>query len=716
MSSNCLFRAAFYTLATALPAMSQTVLMDATTNNGSFETRDPSDAPFNTGLRRTGTGGTFSAANWTITTTGFGGIDGNSIGAQEGETVLLANHNTSVTFISDEIFQPIANGDSFDLSFFTARNTANSTFDYTVSVRFDGDESTDLLLLTGSANEPDAAVWLERTVTGIVYSAEASVGSVQVVINVANNTGGPVDQVYLDNLTLTANVAPPPPGDDDMDGISNEDEISGALNPYDGTGNFVGAGNGGAPTNSFDSDSDDDGLSDNEEITGANGFITNPNSVDTDSDGINDLDERDATIGFAILTDPTKNDTDGDTLLDIWELENMLDPNDDGLGDGDPNNGEEGDPDDDLLLNFEEFDLGTDPQNPDTDGDGVRDGDEISDSTDPLDPDEDNDGLQDGEETNSDPTLKDSDFDGFSDFTEVNLFMTDPDNEESKPDVTVHMDFMTNNGSFENIEGATNPSGSVGAGCRYAASADGTSATLPGWTAEWQAGFIGFDCTNGLSSEGSEFAFVNAGSQAVYQSDPIPASIGLGEEFLVQIDTSNNVADETAELNVSLIFDGGEPVLVEALTIDGGDEPNEYVERRLATYTTLNGARSVAIRLELDNTATGNDQPRFDNVRIYSMGGTPVALPARIVDFQKAGDNVTLIFESTEGRSYSAFYSPDLTDFVAGGTPQSLTTMIDGAAGETQTSSTFNLAETFGVGMVPDVLFFLVRENIAETQ
>ena len=51
--------------------------------------------------------------------------------------------------------------------------------------------------------------------------------------------------------------------------------------------------------------------------------------------------------------------------------------------DTDPN---DPDSDDDGLSDGDEVDLGTDPNNPDTDGDGISDGDEVANGTDPLDP------------------------------------------------------------------------------------------------------------------------------------------------------------------------------------------------------------------------------------------------------------------------------------------------------------------------------------------
>lgn len=61
-----------------------------------------------------------------------------------------------------------------------------------------------------------------------------------------------------------------------------------------------------------------------------------------------------------------KEDSDGDTMPDDWELEHGLDPDD--AADRTQ------DPDGDGLQNYEEYQRGTDPQNFDTDGDGISDG------------------------------------------------------------------------------------------------------------------------------------------------------------------------------------------------------------------------------------------------------------------------------------------------------------------------------------------------------
>ncbi len=101
-------------------------------------------------------------------------------------------------------------------------------------------------------------------------------------------------------------------------------------------------------------DPDNDGLTNAEEVD----LGTDPNNADTDGDGINDGDE----VNGAPASDP----------LDACDPDSTRD---------------ECDPDNDGLTNAEELDLGTDPNNADTDGDGINDGDEVNGipASDPLD-------------------------------------------------------------------------------------------------------------------------------------------------------------------------------------------------------------------------------------------------------------------------------------------------------------------------------------------
>ena len=90
-------------------------------------------------------------------------------------------------------------------------------------------------------------------------------------------------------------------------------------------------------------------------------------------------------------TDPFNPDTDGDGFLDGEEIFSLgsdpLDPLSPGFGGGGATTSGQLDADNDGLSDDDEvFTYGTDPTNPDTDGDGFLDGDEVADGFDPTDP------------------------------------------------------------------------------------------------------------------------------------------------------------------------------------------------------------------------------------------------------------------------------------------------------------------------------------------
>ena len=95
---------------------------------------------------------------------------------------------------------------------------------------------------------------------------------------------------------------------------------------------------------------------------------------DSDQDGLFDEDEANV-----YNTDPNDPDTDGDGAEDgeeVFYTTDPLVPEDDQTR---PDTDEDG-----LFDKDEEGVYGTDPNNPDTDGDGVGDGQEVEDGTDPL--------------------------------------------------------------------------------------------------------------------------------------------------------------------------------------------------------------------------------------------------------------------------------------------------------------------------------------------
>ena len=132
---------------------------------------------------------------------------------------------------------------------------------------------------------------------------------------------------------------------------------------------------------SDDVDSDGDGLTDSLEET----LGSDPFSVDTDDDGLSDYEE----LGW-LNYNPLLEDTDGNGILDRDE-----------------------DPDGDGLTNLQESNIGTNMIIKDTDHDGLNDYDEaMIHHTDPLNPDTDGDGVDDATEIaiGSDPLKAETSF------------------------------------------------------------------------------------------------------------------------------------------------------------------------------------------------------------------------------------------------------------------------------------------------------------------
>lgn len=161
--------------------------------------------------------------------------------------------------------------------------------------------------------------------------------------------------------------------------------------PDDGAGADYVVGAGGAAGNGTAGDSDGDGLNDTKEVDYFGNVTAHNGTADPDADGLNNTAEFDGG------TDPTKADTDADGLddkADPFPLDprrpntsdpggNTTDSDRDGLPDGyeretfgSLDQTGSGDPDGDGLNTTEERELGTDPLEADTDGDGAQDADD----------------------------------------------------------------------------------------------------------------------------------------------------------------------------------------------------------------------------------------------------------------------------------------------------------------------------------------------------
>jgi alpha-galactosidase len=140
---------------------------------------------------------------------------------------------------------------------------------------------------------------------------------------------------------------------------------------------------------------------------------------DADGDGLTNLQE------FQVGTNPTNYDTDGDTLLDGAEVA--------GAGSRPPTNPLLADTDGDGLSDLVESNTGTwvsaantgtNPMKADTDGDGLKDGVESNTGS-----------YVSTANTGTNPLLADTDGDGAGDWYEVAAVYTDPNNPSSKPSI-----------------------------------------------------------------------------------------------------------------------------------------------------------------------------------------------------------------------------------------------------------------------------------------
>jgi hypothetical protein len=210
------------------------------------------------------------------------------------------------------------------------------------------------------------------------------------------------------------------------------------------TGVFVADADGSTTTDPLDTDTDNDGLLDGIEDANKNGKQdspvignsttvgsgeTDPSDPDSDGDLLTDGNEV-----LVRLTNPMDTDSDNGGTNDKQEITDGTNPRP-GFGADDL----DGDSDGDGIGGRQELIIGTDPQNADTDNDGINDGAEVGidgvytvgTDTNPLDKDTDDDGLSDGDEKNgtgllatfgaTNPLNGDTDGDGIKDGTEAGV-------------------------------------------------------------------------------------------------------------------------------------------------------------------------------------------------------------------------------------------------------------------------------------------------------
>ena len=457
----------------------------------------------------------------------------------------------------------------------------------------------------------------------------------------------------------------------------------------------------------------------------------------------------------------TLTDADNDGMDDAYEDANSLDKNvDDSAGDLDSDN----------STNLEEYIRGTDPNNDDTDDDGVLDGNEdgggtfvsaTETGTDPLVADTDEDGLADGLEdgsgtfvsatqTGSDPNKKDTDGDGAKDGFEV-VEGSNPNDSSSFPDPAdlpaplLYYSFDVEDGtSVENL-GSLTTEGMTSGGVTYGDGKDASFGTafVGNRTGDndalIQTGFTGDDLGFGAADVYTAMAWINwsggsgngdhmvfgqddgAGNNAQLHHgirDDSVANIHFGGWGGPQDISDAGVVPVDTWTHVAWQYDGTDKVVY----VDGEETS------RVAGNNITNPALNVIIGghgRDVDDAPGNSFNGSIDEVRIYGEaltieqvnaamlpgeGSKALSLEVRSIDYDSESGNVTLTFTSRPGRSYALLWT---ADFQNGPDYVEIDDGIDANAVENITSYTFPIprADDDPGGDLSAKAFFIIKRN-----
>ena len=247
---------------------------------------------FDTGAERGGLGNAWAPVNYGLAGPGWDANFAPASPYQVGTTVRMVVKITLNPAADDTLtawLNPVANVAEGSQTVPTATTSRNFEFDALNLRSGNGAGASQLDRLMISTDFASAATW-DGDLDGLPDGWERLFGLSPTDNGNTNVNNSPNGDPDLDQLTNAQEFAqgsnPSVATDSDSDGIFDGVELSGSANPFS---NGVQSGPPGNPTLPNDSDTDNDGIEDGEEIiAGSDGFITDPNNDDTDQDGYKD--------------------------------------------------------------------------------------------------------------------------------------------------------------------------------------------------------------------------------------------------------------------------------------------------------------------------------------------------------------------------------------------------------------------------------------------
>ena len=383
-----------------------------------------------------------------------------------------------------------------------------------------------------------------------------------------------------------------------------------------------------------------------------------------------------------------QSDDDEDGLPDFWEKRFGLSSEDDGSID--PDNGPDGDPDEDGVINEDEYANRTDPSKADTDGDGLDDGVETNTGT-----------FVSATDTGTSPTSVDSDGDGFDDgeeFAEPFSDPTDPDDpppppfeqdlvgrwtfdpgEElvdtigNFPDLALQGNALVVDGALDVNGGGTSASGWAYTAGNYSGPVIADKTLVSWFTLESlenvvKAGsVITLDKVSADQFDGIIFAerqpnrWMSGSSnfQRTQDWNPGFAEIAVGEPIMMAITYED--------------LGGGQ---VQVTGYRNGEEIGSYVSASFVTWPTNDAEVFFGIRHGGAGGGPGGIDALIDEARIYGSagsaaqiralfnagtgGGVPLQITDISANFGGASPVVTISFSSQTGRVYAVDRTTDM--------------------------------------------------------